>query len=485
MNDRADALMTRLSEAINRLRRRDRQGDATPDDHLLRLLYRSDGAVEGAVPAQVTLAESPDDVVEAIHRARAEGHPVVPRGAGTGLSGGAAPIGDAAVISLMQLNAIPEINAADETAWVEPGVRNLELSDETRATGLVFGPDPSSQSASTVGGNVATNAGGPRCYALGSTTSHVLAVDMVLADGSRLRVGDEYTDPIGLDLRSVVLGSEGTLGVTVRILARLVPAPEATRTVLCAFRTLEDAGAATAAIVRSGINATSIELMDQLAMEICENFTHGGLPVEAEAMLLCEVEGTEHSIDDDVADFSDAVRTAGAYRVEVAGTDEQAERWWRARKGAFGAIAQVSSHYHLHDGVVPRTRLVEALREVRRIADEAGTPMSLIAHAGDGNLHPLVPFDGRDEVQSRKVHEVSDQVMEICLSMGGAVSGEHGIGTSKVHLMDQVFSEVDLEYQCHVKRAFDPDGIMNPAKVLPSSSSCAEPVLLPDSGMWV
>ncbi len=454
-------------------------------DELARALYRYDGAVEGDLPARVALPETARGVVAAVRMARAWDIPIIARGAGTGLSGGAAPSGEAVVISLMRLNDIPEINPADETAWVEPGVRNLELSEATRAFGLLFGPDPSSQSASSIGGNIATNAGGPRCYALGSTTAHVLAVDIVLADGSELRVGDTYADPIGLDLRSVVVGSEGTLAVTLRALVRLLPVPEVSKTVLCAFNHLDDAGTATAAIVRSGINATSIELMDRLAIEMCERFTQGGLPVEAEAMLLCEVEGTTDTIDEALTDFVRAAEGAGAYLVQVAESEEQAERWWRARKGAFGAIAQVATHYHLHDGVVPRTRLVEALREVRRLADAAGTTMTLIAHAGDGNLHPLVPFDGRDEEESRRVHEVSDQVMEVCLALGGAVTGEHGIGTTKVHLMERVFTPTDLDYQCQIKRAFDPDGVMNPAKVLPSPPSCSEPVLDPDSGMWI
>lgn len=483
--------LTRLRKAAHEVGRRVRPAslrDRSEGPHtepLTRILYRSDGAVEGDVPVRVVIPETAEQVIAAVGEARAAGLAVVARGAGTGLSGGAVPVGDAVVVSLMQLDEIEEINVADETAWVQPGVRNLELSNATRPHGLLFGPDPSSQSASTVGGNIATNAGGPRCYALGSTTSHVLAVDVILADGSRLQVGDAYADPIGLDLRSIVLGSEGTLGVTIRSLVRLLPVPEVSKTVLCAFSQLEHAGEATAAIVRSGINATSIELMDQLAIEMCERFTQGGLPLDASAVLLCEVEGTVDSIAGDLEDFASAVRQAGAYEVWVAESEEQADRWWRARKGAFGAIAQLASHYHLHDGVVPRTQLVAALQEVQRVAAAAGTPMTLIAHAGDGNLHPLVPYDGRDEEATRVVHEVSDQVMEICLSMGGTVSGEHGIGISKVHLMERVFSPVDLAYQCHLKRAFDPDAVMNPSKVLPSPSSCAEPVIPLDSEMWV
>jgi glycolate oxidase len=458
---------------------------ATDGRNLQRRLYRYDGAVEGEIPVAVVLPASATEVQLAVNNAREAGHAVVPRGAGTGLSGGAAPATDAVVVSLMKLDGIGEINTADEMVWVEPGVRNLELSEATRPLGYLFAPDPSSQSASTVGGNVATNAGGPRCYAFGSTTSHVLAVDMVLPDGSRVVVGDAYADPIGLDLRSVVLGSEGTLGVTVRLLARLMPVPEVSRTVLCGFHRLEDAGAATAAIVRSGVNATSIELMDQLAVEMCERFTGGGLPLDAAAILLCEVEGSADSIEEDMTNFVDAAEGAGAYLVQPAVDDDQADKWWRARKGAFGAIAQLAPDYHLHDGVVPRTRLVEALREVQRIAAESGQTMTLIAHAGDGNLHPLVPFDGRDEAEAHRVHEMSDQVMEVCLSMGGAVSGEHGIGSTKRHLMDRVFSDTDLDYQCAIKRVFDPGAVMNPLKVLPSPSSCAEPVIPPDSEMWV
>lgn len=487
IRDRLTKLKEVAVEAVRRSRNRSLRGrsEGPHAEQLTRILYSTDGAVEGDLPVRVVMPRSVEDVVAAVQEARAADLAVVARGAGTGLSGGAVPVGDAVVVSLMQLDEIGDINAADETAWVEPGVRNLELSNATRRYGLLFGPDPSSQSASTVGGNIATNAGGPRCYALGSTTSHVLAVEVVLADGSRLQVGDAYADPIGLDLRSIVVGSEGTLGVAVRSLVRLLPVPEVSKTVLCAFSQLEDAGAATAAIVRSGINATSIELMDQLAIEMCERFTQGGLPLDAAAVLLCEVEGTVDSIDEDLEDFSSAVQAAGAYAVKVAASDEQADKWWRARKGAFGAIAQLASHYHLHDGVVPRTRLVAALQQVQEVATAAGTPMTLIAHAGDGNLHPLVPYDGRDEEATRVVHEVSDQVMEICLGMGGAVSGEHGIGTSKVHLMERVFSSVDLEYQCHLKRAFDPEAVMNPSKVLPSPSSCAEPVIPIDSEMWV
>jgi glycolate oxidase len=454
-------------------------------DHLRRLLYRADGAVTGDMPVEVVIPDTAEDVAEAVRNATAAGLSIVPRGAGTGLSGGASPLGRAAVVSLMRLDRILDVDPDNRTALVEPGVRNLELSRHTRADGLMFGPDPSSQSTCTIGGNIATNAGGPRCYAVGSTTSHVLAATVVLGDGSTVEVGADYADPIGLDTRAVVVGSEGTVGLVVRALVKLSPVSEATRTVLCAFARLQQAGDATARIVRSGVNATSIELMDRTTIAICENFTQAGLPLEAEAMLLCEVEGTDLTIGEELADLERLASEAGAYLVQVAESEEQATLWWRARKGAFGAVAQLASNYHLHDGVVPRTRLVEALERVQEIGRRSGTLIRLVAHAGDGNLHPLIPYDGSDPEQSERVHAVSEQIMDVCLEMGGAVSGEHGVGVSKVHLMDRVFSAVDLEYQGHIRCAFDPDAVMNPRKVLPSPPSCAERIVPLDSEMWV
>jgi glycolate oxidase len=460
------------------------RSDASPG-LLKRHLYRSDGAVTGDLPVDVVLPESEDTARRSVVDAVAAGRSIVPRGAGTGLSGGAAPIGEATVISLMKLNRILEVDVANRTAWVEPGVRNLDLSRNTQQYGLIFGPDPSSQSACTLGGNIGTNAGGPRCYAVGNTTSHILAARVLLGDGSTVDVGGDYADPIGLDTRSVVVGSEGTLGLVVKALVRLSPVSEATRTVLCAFSSIEDSGDATARIVRSGVNVTSLEMMDQMAIEICERFTQGGLPLEADAMLLCEVEGTAETIEEEVADLERVARQAGAYLVQIAQDEAQAALWWRARKGAFGAVAQLAPNYDLHDGVVPRTRLVEALKAVQKIGKDTETPIRLIAHAGDGNLHPLIPFDASDPAEVERVHGVSEQIMEVCLALGGAVSGEHGIGVTKVHFMDRAFSPVDLIYQDHVRSAFDPLCVMNPGKVLPSPSSCAEKVDPTDTEMWV
>ncbi|MDX1468767.1 MAG: FAD-linked oxidase C-terminal domain-containing protein [Acidimicrobiia bacterium] len=434
-------------------------------------VFSKDASLMRGHATVVVFPQDTADVSAVVKIAARHQTPIVARGAGTGLAAGASPTEGGIVLSTTALDEI-EIDQDNRTAWVGPGVINLDLTRAASEHGLHFAPDPSSQSACTIGGNIANNSGGPHCLAEGSTTSHVLGMEVVLADGEVITVGGPAPDMPGLDLRSVIVGSEGTLGIVTRALVRLLPIEPDVRTMLMDFPTVEGAAATVSDIIAAGMVPAALELMDQRMTEAVENWLRAGLPTDAAAILLAEVVGEVESVTSEAAEISEIAHVNGARRVEIAETPEHRDLLWKGRKSAFGAIAQLAPDYYLHDAVVPRTKLVEVLRGVYEIADRYGLTLLNVFHAGDGNLHPLIAFDSNEPGMAEKVHRAGDEIVALCLANGGALSGEHGIGVEKRDLMGASFTELDLDAQARLKEAFDPSALLNPGKILPAGSRC-------------
>jgi len=453
-------------------------------DPLRRHVYGKDGGIKSGDVAVVTLPENVGEVVEIVKMAARRGIPVVPRGAGTGLAGGAVPTSPSLVVSLTRMKEIA-VDVESKTAWVGAGVLNLDLSRHTAPFGLHFAPDPSSQAACTIGGNVANNSGGPHCLAEGTTVNHVLAVELVTATGAVVVLGGEAPDPIGLDLRGVVVGSEGTLGIVTRALVKLTPNPPAVRTLLAAYDRIEDAAATVTEVIAGGIVPAALEMMDRLMTGAVERFVGAGFPTDAEAVLLAEVTGHPAAVDAEAALVRSVAESNHATEVRVAANETEAALLWKGRKAAFGAVAQTAPDYYLHDTVVPRTRLVEVMADIAEIAQRNDLVMMNVFHAGDGNLHPLMAFDASEDGVLDRVRAAADELARVCVAAGGALSGEHGIGLEKRGLMPLVFSEVDLDAQARLVEAFDPDGLFNPDKVLPAGSRCFDMGRPVPEGTWI
>ena len=427
---------------------------------------------------------STEDVAAAVRVAARHDVPFVARGSGTGLAGGATPLDDAIVIVTTQMNRVLDVDPVERIAWVEPGVLNLDLSRAVAHLGLHYAPDPSSQQACTIGGNVATNAGGPHCLASGVTSAHVLAVDVVLGDGSVARLGGTAADLPGYDLRGCFVGSEGTMGIASRVAVRLLPNPPVVRTLLLDFTALDDAAATVSGIIAAGIVPAALEMMDAEITRAVEDYVGAGYPRDAAAVLLVEVDGLEDGVAAQVGAIGEVGRANGARTVRVAQDEMERALLWKGRKSAFGAIARIAPDYYLHDAVVPRTKLVEVLRHVYRIADEQQLTMMNVFHAGDGNLHPLIVFDAREPGVWQRVHDAGDEILRTCVAVGGVLSGEHGIGMEKREAMPMIFTPDDLDVQARLRDAFDPSGRANPGKVLPRGSRCGELPRVPE-GTWV
>ncbi len=448
-------------------------GEVLSDPLTLRLYARDASMVEGSA-ALVCFPRSQEDVVACMSAATTHDLSVVPRGSGTGLAGAATPIGDALVVVTAKMNRILEVRPEDRLAWVEPGLFNLDLSAALAHTGLTYAPDPSSQQVSSIGGNVNTNAGGPHCLAYGVTSAHVLALDLVLPDGEIVRVGSEAHEAPGYDLRGVVVGSEGTLGIVTAACVRLVPVPPAVRTMLLDFGSVEDCAATVSDIIARGVVPATLEMMDQGIVRAAESFAHAGYPVDAAAILIVEVDGTASAVEAQAAEVSSAAEAHAVRTVRVAADDTERALIWKGRKSAFGAVAQIAPHYHLHDCVVPRTKLVAVLQGVYAIAKRHELIVTNVFHAGDGNLHPLFSFDRSVPGTLERVLRASDEVVRLCVEAGGTLSGEHGIGLEKRDFMPLVFTAEDLAAQACVRAAFDPNGLMNPQKVLPDGARCGD-----------
>ena len=458
------------------------------DHPLERRLYARDGSIAQGDCGLVVLPQTTAEVVACMRLAHELGLPVVPRGSGTGLCGGAVPLDGAIVLSVARMSRILEIDPAVPCARVEPGVLNLDLSTAVHHLDLHYAPDPSSQQACSIGGNVATNAGGPHCLASGVTAQHILGMEIVLADGEVLRLGGPAPDPPGYDLRGFVVGGEGTLGVVTEVTVRLSRNPPEVRTMLLDFPTVQAAGEAVGDIIGAGVIPAAMEMMDQRMVVAVEAFVHADLPVNAAAILLVEVDGTPAEVASHTAVVERVGARAGAGRVRVARDEAERALFWKARKSAFGAVARIAPNYYLHDCVVPRTRLVEVLARIYEIGAELDLVIMNVFHAGDGNLHPLIAFDRRDPEQVERVHAAGTLIIEACVAVGGVLSGEHGIGLEKRDFMPLTFTEADLRAQACAREAFDPEGRMNPAKVLPIGSRCGEIVLDAGSlppGTWL
>jgi len=437
----------------------------------LHVFSRDAGVTAGPVAA-VVFPETTDEVAGCIRVAARLGVPVVTRGAGTGLAGGAVPTEPSLLIVMTKMDAVESVDTVGRTAWVGPGVINLDLSRRLDHLGLHFAPDPSSQQSCTVGGNVGTNAGGPHCLADGTTTAHVLAVEIVTADGEVTVVGGEAPDPIGLDLRAVVVGSEGTIGVVTRILVRLTENPPSVRTLLVAFPDIAGAAGTVSDIIAAGVVPAALEMMDNPMVRAVENYVHAGYPVDAAAVLLAEVVGFADGVTAEAELIEGIARRRGATDVRIAADDEERELIWKGRKSAFGAVAQNAPDYYLHDTVVPRTKLVDVLTAVYEIGERHGLTLLNVFHAGDGNLHPLVSFDAEKPGMTERVVAAAKEMVEVSVDAGGTLSGEHGIGLEKRDLMGSVFSDIDLDAQARLRDAFDSSGLLNPDKVLPEGSRC-------------
>jgi glycolate oxidase len=445
--------------------------DRVLDDPLERHIFSKDASLLRGNPDCIVFPRTAEEVALIVRIAAAHNLPVIPRGAGTGLTAGASPAQGGIVVVMTGMNEI-EIDVPNQAAWVGPGVINLDLSRAARPHGLHFAPDPSSQSACTIGGNVANNSGGPHCLAEGSTTSHVLGLEFVTASGEILHTGSLAPDSPGLDLRALIVGSEGTLGIATRVLVRLLPLPEDVRTLLLDFGSVEAAARTVSDVIGAGMVPAALEMMDQRMTTAVENWLKAGLPTDAAAVLLAEVVGSSATVESEARIISEIGRENGARNVVIAIEEADRALLWKGRKSAFGAVAQLAPNYYLHDTVVPRTRLVEAMAGVYEIADRHDLTMLNVFHAGDGNLHPLIAFDASDPVVAEKVRLAGDEIVELCLSMGGALSGEHGIGVEKRDLMSVSFSEIDLDAQARVKDVFDSSHVLNPGKILPSGSRC-------------
>ncbi len=443
------------------------------DPLALRLYARDASLVEGGC-ALVALPRTLEDVVACVRIAAEHGLPIVPRGSGTGLAGGSTPMGDALVVVTAKMTALLEVRPQDRLAWVEPGMPNLDLANALRPYGFTYAPDPSSQQTSSIGGNVNTNAGGPHCLAYGVTSNHVLALDVVLPDGSVERLGSEAPEAAGYDLRAAVVGSEGTLGIVAAVCVRLTPLPPDVRTLLLDFATVTDCAATVSEIIANGVVPAAMEMMDHGIVVAAESFAHAGYPTDAAAILIVELDGTPGAVAAQSEVVEAAARANAVRSVRVAADEAERALIWKGRKSAFGAVAQIAPHYHLHDCVVPRSRLVDVLDGVYAIADRHDLIVTNVFHAGDGNLHPLLSFDRRIPGTLERVLKASEEIVRLCIDAGGALSGEHGIGLEKRDFMPLVFSAEDLSAQACLRQAFDPDGRMNPHKVLPDGARCGD-----------
>jgi glycolate oxidase len=433
--------------------------------------YECDGLTgHRVVPALVVLAESTADVQAVVRACNEARVPFVARGAGTGLSGGALPVAEGIVISLARMKRILDVDLDALRVTVEPGVTNLEVTAAVAPHGFYYAPDPSSQQVCTIGGNVAENSGGAHCLKYGFTVNHVVSATVVLPDGE---LGELHADADGPGLLGLFVGSEGTLGIATEITVRVLRVPEAVTTLLGAFDSTDEAGAAVSGIVAAGILPSAIEMMDSLTAQAAEQAVHAGYP-EAGALLIVELDGVAAQVAEDVAAVEEICRACGAWELRAASTAEERALVWKGRKAAFAAMGRVSPSYYVQDGVVPRTKLPEVLRRIAGLETEHGLRVGNVFHAGDGNLHPLVLYDAAVPGEAALAERVARQILEICVDAGGSLTGEHGIGADKACSMPLMFSEADLEAMQRVRRAFDPHGLANPGKVFPTPRLCGE-----------
>ena len=437
--------------------------------------YECDGlSIYRQLPMVVVLPETEEHVIAILKLCHAQQVPVVARGAGTGLSGGAMPMGNGVLLGLAKLNQIIKLDPYARMAVVQPGVRNLAISEAAAPHGLYYAPDPSSQIACTIGGNVAENSGGVHCLKYGLTGQNVLRIRMVTMAGEVVELGSEALEAAGLDLLSVFIGSEGMLGVVTQVTVKLVPKPSLARVIMASFDDVEVAGNAVAAIIGAGIIPAGLEMMDQAATQMVEPFAQAGYDLNAQAILLCESDGTPEEVADEIARMSKVLEGSGATRIQVSQSEQERLQFWAGRKNAFPAAGRVSPDYYCMDGTIPRKRLGEMLKAIAAMQTQYNLRCPNVFHAGDGNLHPLILFDANDPDSLRRAEAFGAQILELCVVLGGSITGEHGVGIEKINQMCSQFGPQERELFFGVKRAFDPQGLLNPGKVIPTLHRCAE-----------
>jgi glycolate oxidase len=436
--------------------------------------YESDGLLRYRVTPRAVVLPGSAEEVQAVLRACHDAEvPWVARGSGTGLSGGALPVEDGIVISVNRMNRILEVDLANQRVVLEPGVTNMDISKAVCPTHF-YPPDPSSQIVCSIGGNVAENAGGAHCFKYGFTTNYVTGLELVLPDGDLIQLGAKELDRPGYDLLGAFVGSEGTLGVATKITVRVVPVPEAVRTLVAFFDGTSHAGQVVSDVVAAGIVPGAIEMMDSLAIEAAEAATNAGYPADAGAALVVELDGSEAECDRRFEEVKEICDRNGATGIRVAKDEAERQVIWKARKAAFAAMGRVSTHYYVQDGVIPRTRLSEVLARIDELSKEYGMRVANVFHAGDGNLHPLVCYDGREEGEAERAEELSGEILAACVEAGGSITGEHGVGFDKKRYMPRMFDEPDFDAFTRLRCAFDPAGLANPGKVMPTPRLCGE-----------
>ena len=439
--------------------------------------YECDGLLGFRVrPAVVVLPETTEQVAAAVRLARALNMPIVPRGAGTGLSGGALPVEGCAVIGLSRMTKILNVDLENRRMRVQPGVINLDISKHLAPLGYYYAPDPSSQSVCTIGGNVAENSGGAHCLKYGFTVNHAVGATIVTSDGEIVTIGEQLGEPdsLGYDLMGVVVGSEGLLGIVTDVVVKILRRPQATRTIFATFPTTDEASNAVSSIIASGIVPAAIEMMDRVAIEAIVAATHVDWPLDVGAALLMDVDGVSAEVEHTADAACVMMQAAGAIEMRTPRDESERQLMWKGRKAAFAAVGRISPNYYVQDGVIPRKDIAPVLREIARLGNEAGLRVANVFHAGDGNLHPLVLYDGRVSGEEAKAEHVGGEILRVCLKYGGSVTGEHGVGHDKACYLGEQFSVDDLATMKLVRAAFDPHGVLNPDKVFPTPRLCGD-----------
>ena len=425
-------------------------------------------------PTLVVLPESKEQVIELVKLCSHHEIPLVPRGAGTGLSGGAMAIRGGVMVSLTRLNRVLSVDADNQLAVVEPGVRNLAITEAVSPFGLYYAPDPSSQIACSIGGNVAENAGGVHCLKYGLTVHNVQNIECILADGSLVRVGSNCLDTPGFDLLALLHGSEGMLALVTEIVVKLLPIPPVTKTLLVDYDSVEKAGAAVAQVIGAGIIPAGMEMMDKLAIQAAEDFAHAGYNKEAEAVLICELDGEPDDVKASYGRLTEVLEQSGAINIRTARNSEEQRKFWLGRKSAFPAVGRLAPDYYCMDGTIPKRNLPKVLAGIAALSQQFELPVANVFHAGDGNLHPLILFDANREGELEQAETLGGKILELCIALGGSITGEHGVGREKINQMCLQFAEPELQQFHATKRAFDPKGILNPNKNIPTLTRCAE-----------
>jgi glycolate oxidase len=437
--------------------------------------YESDGLTAyRQLPMVVVLPETTEQVSRVLAFCHAEGIKVVPRGAGTSLSGGALPLADGVLLGMAKFNHIREIDYDNRVAVVEPGVTNLAVTQAVEHADFYYAPDPSSQIACTIGGNVAENSGGVHCLKYGMTTNNVLGCELVLMTGEIVRLGGKHLDAAGYDLLGIVTGSEGLLGVVTEVTVRILKKPECARAVLVGFASSEDAGECVSRIIGAGIIPGGMEMMDRPAIHAVEEFVHAGYPLDVEALLIVELDGPQAEVDHLIARVETIARSCRAVTCRVSASEEERLLFWAGRKAAFPAVGRISPDYYCMDGTIPRAKLPQVLKRMRELSETYGLRVANVFHAGDGNLHPLILYDANKPGELEKTEAFGAEILKLCVEVGGVLTGEHGVGVEKRDLMPAMFSEADLAQQQRLKCAFDDRGLLNPGKVFPTLHRCAE-----------